>query len=92
MAKYEVVTAAGLDFPVGMEFETDNLHPVMFQHVKQVGGKAPKAAVEAEADADTREQDPKKAYAAALKLDKELFPPVAPVAPAKTGDGPGENS
>lgn len=91
MPRYEVVSSAGLDFPVGMEFESDNLHPVMLQHVKQIGGKTAKP-VEDAADTDTREQDPKKAYAAAVKLDKELFPPVAPVAPAKTGDGPGENS
>lgn len=46
MPKYEVVTSPGVDYPVGKVFETNNLHKVMFQHVKLVDGKRAAAKVE----------------------------------------------
>lgn len=46
MPKYEVVTSPGIDYPVGKVFETDKLHKVMFQHVKQVDGKRSAAKIE----------------------------------------------
>ena len=46
MPKYEVVTSPGVDYPVGKVFETDNLHRVMFQHVKRVDGKRAAAKIE----------------------------------------------
>lgn len=39
MAQYEVVKSPGHQFPVGMIFETDALHPIMQQHVRQLRGK-----------------------------------------------------
>ena len=39
MPQYEVVTSPGVQFPVGLVFESDALHPVMQQHVKLLRGK-----------------------------------------------------
>jgi hypothetical protein len=36
MATYEVVKSPGLQYPVGLRFESDNLHAIMRQHVIQV--------------------------------------------------------
>lgn len=93
MPKYEVILAAGPDFPLGFEFETDNLHPVMEQHVKQIGGKTAKP----EPKKDDEEKPLTKAqldklHAEALKEDKERFPVVKATTPTNPQDGPGENS
>jgi hypothetical protein len=92
MPKYEVMLSAGPDFPVGMEFETDNLHPVMIQHVKQIGGKSAKAEVEDDkGDKKLTKAQLDKLHAEGLKEDAKRFPPEKVVKPAN-GPGPGENS
>jgi hypothetical protein len=91
MAKYEVVTSAGADFPVGMEFETDNLHPVMLQHVKQISGKAKPEAV-AKEETPLTEAQLNKLHAEALKEDAKLFPPAKDKPAPNPAGGPGENS
>lgn len=97
MTRYRVKMAAGLDFPVGFEFETDNLHPVMRQHVEVVGG----SSAQVEDKTDTGKEDKplteaqlNKLHEAALKEDAKRFPKPPPgkttvVTPA---NGPGENS
>lgn len=52
MPKYEVVKSPGLQYPVGYEFETDNLHPSMEQHVRMIGRKSVEP-VEPEPEAPT---------------------------------------
>lgn len=98
MPKYEVVLAAGLDFPLGMEFESDNLHPVMRQHVRQIGGKTDKVESESKdpnVELDAREFG--KLWGEAVKLNKAFD--AAKAAAAKKAatesppvNGPGENT
>lgn len=90
MPKYEVVKSPGFQFPVGMIFETDSLHPSMRQHVKLAGGKKPVAEV-----FDTRIQDADEAHAEALKDNPAPVKPKTekpPKAAPKPSDGPGENT
>jgi hypothetical protein len=58
MAKYEVIKDAGAQFPVGFEFETENLHPSMIQHVRQVGRSS--KAEEPEPEKDPEQEKPTK--------------------------------
>ena len=95
MPKYRVKIAAGLDFPVGYEFETENLHPVMRQHVEVVGGSS--AQVEDKTDTDKEdkaltEAQLNKLHEAALKEDAKRFPKAPPEKVVKPANGPGENS
>lgn len=90
MPKYEVIKSPGVQFPVGMTFETDSLHPSMRQHVKPVGVKKPVVEV-----IDTRIQDADEAYAEALKDNPTPAKPKVekpPKAAPKPSEGPGENS
>lgn len=92
MPKYRVTKSAGVDFPEGFEFETDNLHPVMLQHVQIVGESKAKAAPKAAEDEDKplTEAALNKLHEAAIKEDAKRFPVTPKVAESK--DGPGENS
>lgn len=56
MPKYEVVKSPGLQYPVGYEFETDNLHPSMLQHVRMIGRK-PVEPVEPEPETEVEEPE-----------------------------------
>lgn len=58
MPKYEVTTSPGHQFPVGFEFETDNLHPSMVQHVRMIGRKT--AEPEPEKEPEPPKKDPVK--------------------------------
>lgn len=53
--KYEVTKSPGVQFPVGMIIETDNLHHSMLQHVRPLGLTA---AAEPEAEPETPPKDP----------------------------------
>jgi hypothetical protein len=95
MPLYRVIRAAGVQFPVGFEFETDSLSPVMAQHVTMAGGEKPKPEPKGSRVEDvdeafvlaTQEEIERKAKAAAADTDK------TPKAKArKVTDGPGENS
>lgn len=93
MPRYEVVLTAGLDFPVGFEFESDNLHPSMLQHVKQVGGKAKVAPVESVDEVkELTKAQLDKLHAEALKEDAARSKPAPTPSAGKPADGPGENS
>lgn len=81
--RYEVVTSPGMQYPVGAVIETENLHPSMIQHVRAMD-KPKRAPVEADdgGEVDTREQDPDKAQAAAIKINKAMIAKAA----VKPGD------
>lgn len=56
MPKYEVVKDAGVGMEVGKIIVTDNLHPSLFQHVRQIS-----AAQAEEQEQEQEEQKPEEA-------------------------------
>lgn len=93
MPEYEVVRSPGLQFPVGHTFKTDELHPSMRQHVKELKakGKREPEVVEVKDDNGHSEPPAKVVDPKAAKATKatKVEPPAKVVDPA---DGPGENS
>lgn len=78
--KYEVVKDAGVGFEVGKIIETDNLHPSLLQHVRQVSVGANSSESKPEAKP---EKAPSKGSGKAKPEDKkeEAAPPPPPQSP-----------
>lgn len=79
---YEVTHSPNFDFPVGHQFESDNLHPSMHQHVRPVGVVKTRKEESVVDEVDTREQDQDAAFVAASKENKAFDLRNKP----KTGD------
>lgn len=108
MPQYEVVTSPGHQFPVGLIFESEALHPVMQQHVKLLRGKkvavstgapeksegpAPEDLIgEGYIDDGDEAFDLAAAEYAERAKPKETVKPVVKPKPAKPANGPGANS
>lgn len=73
MPKYIVTKLAGVGFEVGKEFETDNLHPSLIQHVRQVSESTASKGPEPDADPEKTEDPAKKP---AAKKEQKAAPPA----------------